>query len=560
MNETYALWRRYQKYLVVCPSIDLTVDISRMRFDDSLFEKMKGPMDKAFAEMAELEKGAIANPDEKRMVGHYWLRNPSLAPSPAIREAITETLARIRTVAADVHAGKIRPPGGAKFTKMLLVGIGGSALGPMFVTGALGSPSDPIRPFFFDNTDPDGMSRTLAEIGNDLGRTLTVVISKSGATKETRNGMLVAKAAYERAGLAFGPHAVGVTQEGSTLDQTAKKEGWIATFPMWDWVGGRTSELSAVGLLPAALQGFDIDAMLGGARDADEVTRRPVTLENPSALLSLMWHFAGEGRGKRAMVVLPYKDRLELFSRYLQQLVMESLGKERDREGRVVHQGLVVYGNKGSTDQHAYVQQLRDGIDNFFVTFIRVLRAGSRRAEPVLEVEPGITSDDYLEGFLLGTRQALYENGRDSITLTLKDVDARSVGVLIAIYERAVGFYASLIGINAYHQPGVEAGKKAAAAVIELKSKIDRALVEAGEPLDAEAVAARIAGGPKAAPGNTTGPVDVETVFHLLEHLSTNPGRGVTDGIAKSTDPAGGAKAAPSNTKDAYLRAKFKKG
>jgi glucose-6-phosphate isomerase len=404
-----------------------------------------------------------------------------------------------------------------------------------------------MRAFFFDNTDPDGMDRTLAQIGNELDRTLTVVISKSGATKETRNGMLVAKAAYEKAGLDFGPHAVGVTQEKSLLDQTAKKEGWVTTFPMWDWVGGRTSELSAVGLLPAALQGFDIDAMLAGARDADEVTRRPVTLENPSALLSLMWHFAGEGKGKKAMVVLPYKDRLELFSRYLQQLVMESLGKERDRKGNVVHQGIVVYGNKGSTDQHAYVQQLRDGIANFFVTFIRVQRESTRASAPSLEVEPGISSGDYLEGFLLGTRQALYENGRDSITLTLNEVDARSVGVLIAVYERAVGFYASLVDINAYHQPGVEAGKKAAAAVIELKLGIDRAL--GAEPLDAEAVAAKV------------GSKDVETVFHLLEHLSHNPG----GGVAKVDGPAGGPKAAPSNTtsaapdKSGLLGAKFRK-
>jgi glucose-6-phosphate isomerase len=548
MNETVALWPRFQKYLVVCPTIDLRLDISRMRFDDGFFERMKAPMNKAFAEMAELEKGAIANPDEKRMVGHYWLRNPALAPTTAIRDAITETFARIRKFAADVHAGRVRPPRAAKFTNMLLVGIGGSALGPMFVTGALGSPHDPMRAFFFDNTDPDGMDRTLAAIGEELDRTLTVVISKSGATKETRNGMIVAKATYEKAGLDFGPHAVGVTQEGSLLDQTAKKERWIATFPMWDWVGGRTSELSAVGLLPAALQGFDIDAMLGGARDTDEVTRRPVMLENPSALLSLMWHFAGEGKGKKAMVVLPYKDRLELFSRYLQQLVMESVGKERDRKGNVVHQGLVVYGNKGSTDQHAYVQQLREGIDNFFVTFLRVQRESARGAGrglkaaptntigPRVEVEPGIASGDYLEGFLLGTRQALYENGRDSITLTLETVDARSVGVLIGLYERAVGLYASLIDINAYHQPGVEAGKKAAAAVIELKGKIERVLVEAGgAALDAEAVAAKV------------GASDIETVFHLLEHLAHNPGGGVAKEGASPGD------------KSSLLHGKFRK-
>src|SRR5206468_11394858 len=188
-------------------------------------------------------------------------------------------------------------------------------------------------------------------------------------TKETRTSTLEAKAAYERAGLNFGAHAVAVTGQLSELDNYASKNNWIKRFPRWDWVGGRTSELSAVGLLPAALQGFDIDTMLAGARACDEATRVHDTRRNPAALMALMWFHAGGGRGKKDMVILPYKDRLELFSRYLQQLVMESLGKEKDLDGKVVHQGIAVYGNKGSTDQHAYVQQLREGVNNFFATF-----------------------------------------------------------------------------------------------------------------------------------------------------------------------------------------------
>src|SRR5207244_2695221 len=122
-------------------------------------------------------------------------------------------------------------------------------------------------------------------------------------------------------------------------------------------------------------------------------------------------------------VVLPYKDRLLLFSRYLQQLVMESLGKEFDLQGRRVNQGLTVYGNKGSTDQHAYVQQLREGVPNFFVVFVRVLQAGGSAQE----VEPGVTAGDYLHGLLLGTRAALFDNGRESMTITIPCVDARTI-------------------------------------------------------------------------------------------------------------------------------------
>ena len=119
------------------------------------------------------------------------------------------------------------------------------------------------------------------------------------------------------------------------------------------------------------------------------------------------------------MVVLPYKDRLVLFSKYLQQLVMESLGKELDLDGKKVNQGIAVYGNKGSTDQHAYVQQLRDGVHNFFVTFIEVRKG---RAGASIEVEPGVRTGDFLQGFLRGTRSALYDSGRDSITVSLPEV------------------------------------------------------------------------------------------------------------------------------------------
>ncbi len=527
------LWTRYQKYLAVCPTIDLTVDISRMRFDDGFFESMQARMGQAFAAMAELERGAIANPDENRMVGHYWLRNPALAPTAAIRDEITTTNARVVKFASDLHQGVIAPERASRFRNFLVIGIGGSALGPEFVASALGTSEAPMHPYFFDNTDPDGMDRTLAAIGEGLKETLTIVISKSGGTKETRNGMLEAKAAYQRAGLAFEKHAVAVTGEGSDLDKTATQGKWVATFPMWDWVGGRTSELSAVGLLPAALQGIDVEAMLAGARDADAATRVDVVADNPAALLALMWHHSGDGQGKKAMVVLPYRDKLELFSRYLQQLVMESLGKEKDLKGRVVNQGIAVYGNKGSTDQHAYVQQLRDGLNNFFVTFIRVLGERTNQSGPVFEVEPEITSGDYLEGFLLGTRQALFDNARESVTLTLREVSPRSIGVLIAIYERAVGLYASLIGINAYHQPGVEAGKKAAANVIALKARVMRALREASEPLTAPQIAER-AGAPD----------EAETVHHLLVHLSSNRGRGVVRVFGAAVTSASAAKAA----------------
>lgn len=500
-------WTRFKEFLWQDETLGLSLDISRIPFPDGYLGSMEPRIQKAFAEMAALEKGAIANTSEKRMVGHYWLRAPQLAPTKEISSEITTTLASIKAFAAKVHSGALSGPKG-RFTHLLVIGIGGSALGPQFVSQALGHPGkDRMEVLFFDNSDPDGFDYVLAKLGPHLAQTLVVVISKSGGTLETRNGQLEAAQAFKAAGLSFPGHYVAVTGAGSKLDLQAKKEGWLAMFPMWDWVGGRTSELCAVGLLPAALQGLDIDAMLAGAAAVDAATRRSVTAENPAALLALMWYFATDGRGSRDMVVLPYKDRLLLFSRYLQQLVMESLGKELDLQGKVVNQGIAVYGNKGSTDQHAYVQQLREGVKNFFVTFIDVMKD---RAGPRFEVEPGITSGDYLHGFYLGTRDALSEKDRWSVTLTLSEVSPRSLGMMVALYERVVGLYASLVNVNAYDQPGVEAGKKAATGVIALQQKLVAALRAApGRAFTAEALAAQAGG-------------DAEMAFKILEHLAAN--------------------------------------
>ncbi len=510
-------WQRFRKYVSHVGALGLTLDVSRMRFGDGFFEGLAQPLQRAFEAMDSLERGEIANPDEGRMVGHYWLRAPELAPSKEIADEIRKTVASVKSFAADVHRGSIRPPTAARFTRVLSIGIGGSSLGPMFVADALGNPaSDRMKVQFIDNTDPDGIARTLEELAGGLGETLCIVTSKSGGTPETRNGMLLVAEAYRGAGLEFPRHSVAITMPGSQMDRTAQAEGWLARFPMFDWIGGRTSVLSAVGLLPAALQGLDIDSLLAGAADCDEASRRHDVQSNPAAMMALMWYHATGGKGLKDMVVLPYKDRLLLFSRYLQQLVMESLGKQLDLLGRRVDQGLAVYGNKGSTDQHAYVQQLREGVPNFFAVFIRVLESGGGAHE----VEPGITAGDYLHGFLLGTRAALFENDRESMTITVPRVDARVVGGLIALFERTVGLYASLIGVNAYHQPGVEAGKKAAASVLALQGQVAAAL--SSTPQTADQIAAG-AGAPDQA----------ETVYLLLEHLAAN-GRARLD---RAADP-----------------------
>jgi len=499
-------WTAYRDTLIRYPELGFTLDPSRMGAPES-WDPLQDRIEQAFRDRERIEAGEIMNPDEGRAVGHYWLRAPELAP-PEEGAWIRRVREAVESFAAEVRAGKVTAPDGSPFRHLLLVGIGGSALGPQLVARALVPPGASVAPHFLDNTDPAGIDEVFARIGEGLAHTLVLVVSKSGGTAETRNGMLETEAAFSAAGLDFPKHAVAVTGEGSQLDRYAQERGWLARFPMADWIGGRTSLLSAVGLLPAAILGVDTERFIAGAAAMDQRTRAEDPAANAAMTLALLWHHAGGGRGAKDMVILPYCDRLELMSKYLQQLVMESLGKSHDLDGNEVRQGIAVYGNKGSTDQHAYVQQLRDGLENFFATFIEVR---TLRQSPSIAVDDsGAATGDFLQGFLRGTRRALAESGRPSITLSIDRLDAFSLGALIALYERAVSFYASIVNVNAYHQPGVEAGKKAAGDFLDLLAKVKKAL--SGEIRGADIDAEGLAG--------ILGETDVESVYHCLNHLA----------------------------------------
>lgn len=493
--------KQYAEQLVRYADLGISLDFSKLPLTKEFLSSMAPKIEKAFTDIDALEAGKIANPDEKRMVGHYWLRNPDLAPDQDLRNKINEPVEDLVDFSGKVLSGEIVPPQADCYTTALIIGIGGSALGPELVADAI--PAAGLDMAFLDNTDPDGMYAVLESL--PLEETLVVVISKSGGTPETRNGMLVAQDFFESCGLDFAKQAVAITGVDSQLDKTAKEEGWIKRFPMEDWVGGRTSVTSVVGLVPAALQGVDIHDLLLGASSMDAQTRKHDVAGNAAMKLALAWYKATNGKGEKDMVVLPYKDSLVLFSKYLQQLIMESIGKKEDLDGKVVHQGITVYGNKGSTDQHAYVQQLRDGVPNFFATFIEVREA----LMDFVEVDHGITPGDYLQGFLRGTRKALAESGRESITISIPCVNAFTLGMLIALFERTVSFYASLVNINAYHQPGVEAGKKAATQFLALLSQVRETLAET--PETADAIAARIG-------------KDSEDVYHCLVHMASGDG------------------------------------
>lgn len=511
-------WNRYQEWNYFSGNGDVQLDISKIKFSLSEFNDLSEKLSNAIDSMEELDSGAIANPDENRMVGHYWLRDSSLAPSEDIKKEIDNCLRDIKLFVSEVHSGKITNSKGEKFESFLLIGIGGSALGPQLLNASLDTTTSKLNAYFIDNTDPDGMRLTLNSIP-DLSKTLVLVTSKSGGTKETKNGQILVKEYFKYKGIDISSCFVAVTGKGSELDKTAAEENWLKRFPMWDWVGGRTSLWSAVGLLPAALQEIDIDELLAGAKAMDILNREKDIKKNPAALLAFaIYKATNDGAGERAMVMLPYKDRLSLFSKYLQQLVMESLGKKEDLDGATVNQGISVFGNKGSTDQHAYIQQLRDGLNNFFVVFIEVLNDDTSfvgnndfdLANVSVVDEDKVTAGDYLSGFYQGTRKALFESDRESITITLDELSTYSLGQLLALFERFVGIYANLINVNAYHQPGVEAGKKAAEKVIADQKAILEILATNDKPLTVKEIV------------ESNSDLEKETTFKILRHLAAN--------------------------------------
>ena len=517
-------WKRFNELVWSSTKLELTLDVSRMDLPEGLFEDLAPKMEQAFEAMAALEAGAEANQDEHRMVGHYWLRNPEIAPTPEIKQQILQARKDVADFVGQVHFGSLRSPGGKPFRNLILMGIGGSILGPQLLQAALSGPNDKMRLWTMDNTDPDGVYRILRRLHHELDRTLCVVTSKSGGTMETMNAMEETKAAMARVGLKFSKQAVAVTMPGSPLDERAKSEGWLASFPVWEWVGGRTSLFSPVGLLPAALLGLDVDALIQGAARMDEATRVRSLRDNPAAMLAAAWYDATERRGLREMVIEPYKDRLEPWSRYAQQLIMESLGKTRIEDGREIHTGMTVYGNKGSTDQHSVLQHLCEGPGGFFVTFIHVMRdlcgaawASGGAFDVEVQVRPEIASGDCLLALLLGTRSALHDKKHPSISLFVDRLDAMSLGEIVALYERAVGFYATLVGINAYNQPGVEESKKRAGIALDIQLKALAALkARQPEPATAAEIAleADLVGWE-------------ETVYLILRHLASNSTRGV---------------------------------
>ena len=441
-----------------------TLDFSRMNISELDLESLQDKFTYAMYEMSKLESGAIKNPDENRQVTHFTDR---------INYLYSELFNEVELFAHNIQTGVIKSGTQKQFNSVVINGIGGSILGPQLMQFAFNGQywneksdkarNNYLKVYFLDNGDSAGFNDILEVI--DLETTLHLCISKSGGTQEILNNLIALENVYTKNNLNFANYACAITMQDSKLDKHAKTNNWLKVFPMKESIGGRTSETSIVGHLPAALAGINFAEFIQGALHMDSWTREYDYKKNPALMLAAIWYLIGNGKGDRNMIIIPYSDRLVLLSRYFQQLIMESLGKKLDRDGNIVNQGLNVFGNKGGTDAHAFIQQLNDGRNDFFITFIEILQDKKH-----IQITDNLSMGDYLHGFLYGLITALEKKNRPIISIELPELTPAYLGMIIALYERAVAIYAEFININAYNQPGVQAYKLAAKDIIETRN------------------------------------------------------------------------------------------
>lgn len=366
------------------------------------------------------------------------------------------------------------------FEAFIVLGIGGSALGPMAVQQAINHPYYNELPrekrggypklYVADNVDPEKLVYLFQTV--DPTKCLFNVISKSGSTSETMSQFMIIKEMLdEKLGNDAKKHIVCTTDKvNGNLIKIAKEEGY-KTFIIPAGVGGRFSELTPVGLIPAAFCGIDIEQMLAGAAFMDELCKNDDIYKNPAFMYAIL-NYIGMTKGKNICVVMPYADSLKYISDWYAQLWAESLGKKYDNEGNVVNVGPTPVKALGVTDQHSQVQLYTEGPFDKMVVLMGVDRYKETikipeiyKDIPSLGFLGGITQNQLIQTEQFATEYALTRSGKMNMTITLPEVNEFTLGQVLYMFEVATGFAGELLNINAFDQPGVEEGKNATYAL-----------------------------------------------------------------------------------------------
>ena len=360
------------------------------------------------------------------------------------------------------------------FDNILVLGIGGSALGGMAVCEALLKPywnfltkeqrNNFPRIFFLDNVDPDQINGLLDIL--DLKKTLVNVITKSGDTAETMSQFMILKnKLQEELGDNYVRHIVSTTDRNAgILRQISNEEGY-KTFAIPDDVGGRFSVFSAVGLLPFALVGIDIEALMQGVKDMDLALKNTDVNNNIAAQNALIHYLMDTQKGKNMSVMMPYSSRLKYVPDWYVQLWAESLGKEKDLNGNTVHIGPTPVKALGATDQHSQIQLYNEGPNNKIINFIRVKEFDTTLDIPKIFEFTGVgylggnTVNSLINAEADATKVALTDYKRPNVTITLEKIDPYNIGQLLYMFEVQTAIAGELYNINTFNQPGVEQAK-----------------------------------------------------------------------------------------------------
>lgn len=435
---------------------------------------------KAILEINKIESGEIMNysavkaESENRAVDHYNLR---------LGEGLKKSLEYwddVKLSIGQITSGKLKAENGKTYTDIIINGIGGSVLGPlMMLIYQLGidynfSKDKTVRLFFVSNTDPKSFSQVMQKV--DLSRTIMVNISKSGGTAETAGNMEAFNQLVTQKDLNIGKHNIAVTTPGSKFDQYSQKNNFLFTFYMNEATGGRTSIGSAVGMVPAAFSNFDFADFLRGQAYMDEMTRKADPKENPAMLFALVIHDLFVQIGPKNLIGLGYSDAMREVVHYLQQLFMESLGKEYDREGNTVKTGLTIFGGVGTGEQHAFMQQVQKALEDCFV-MIMSFRKRNYDYPNIKAVSMG----RQLLNFVNGTEEALRTNQKEYVDLVFEKDNLFNLGMLVAFMERVVTILGAFWGINPYDQPGVQDGKKSSDKSAEMSKKLEQIILDIGK-------------------------------------------------------------------------------
>lgn len=386
----------------------------------------------------------------------------------------------IKRIVESCGGGKPGGPNGNKFESMIVLGIGGSALGNSALQAALNSPmhnslDGSKRPgprlFVIDNVDPVYFGSVLdfceSQPGG-LAKTLINVVSKSGETAETAAQFMIVRDKLKKAlGDSYAKNIVAITDPAKgTMRQICDAEKYV-TLPVPDGVGGRFSVLSPVGLFSAAMCGIDIDSLLNGAADMDRRCSTQNLVDNPAAMLAFLLVELGTSKGKTNHVMMPYANQLYLLADWYRQLWAESLGKQHDKQGEEVFSGFTPIKALGATDQHSQIQLYREGPNDKVIGLLEVTNF-SRDVN--IPRGLGVEATAYLEGSTLqtllnaekrATEYALLESQRPNYTIRFPQIDAYHVGQFIQLWQVATAYAGLLLNIDAYDQPAVELGKQA---------------------------------------------------------------------------------------------------